>query len=81
MTIHEFNLPVNFNGEQFTNESQAKDVYVRENTLFVESEKTRAELELLLKNHKPKPVTEPTVAQKLTSVGLSIDDLKVALGL
>jgi hypothetical protein len=29
----------------------------------------------------PTPTPEPTVAQKLESVGLSIDDLKAALGL
>lgn len=81
MTIHEFNLPVNFNGQQFTDESKAADVYVRENTLFVESDKSKSELQLLLDNHKAQPAAEPTVAEKLTSVGLSIDDLKAALGL
>jgi hypothetical protein len=29
----------------------------------------------------PTPKPEPTIAEKLASVGLSIDDLKVALGL
>jgi hypothetical protein len=29
----------------------------------------------------PKPIVEPTVEEKLASVGLSIDDLKSALGL
>lgn len=40
---------------------------------------TKAEIEQAIAN--PLPEIEPTVEQKLASVGLSIDDLKVALGL
>jgi len=29
----------------------------------------------------PRPKTEPTIAEKLASVGLNVDDLKTALGL
>jgi hypothetical protein len=39
---------------------------------------TLAEVEAEIAN--PTPTPEPTVAQKLASVGLSIDDLKAALG-
>ena len=42
-------------------------------------EEILAEIDRLIAN--PKPVTEPTVEEKLASVGLSIDDLKAALGL
>lgn len=42
---------------------------------------SKEELEAAIAAHKAKPVAEPTVAEKLTSVGLSIDDLKAALGL
>ena len=30
--------------------------------------------------HKAKPIQPPTIAEKLAAVGLSIDDLKAALG-
>ena len=40
---------------------------------------TMAEIELAISNPIPKP--EPTIADKLASVGLSVADLKIALGL
>ena len=39
---------------------------------------TLAEIEAEIAN--PTPIPEPTVSDKLASVGLSIDDLKAALG-
>lgn len=41
--------------------------------------KTKAEIEAAIAN--PLPDKEPTVAEKLASVGLDLDDLKAALGL
>lgn len=41
--------------------------------------KTEAEIKAAIANLLPEP--EPTVAEKLASVGLSVTDLKVALGL
>ena len=41
--------------------------------------KTEAEIKAAIANPLSEP--EPTIADKLASVGLSIDDLKVALGL
>ena len=40
---------------------------------------TKAEIETAIANPLPEP--EPTVADKLASVGLNLDDLKEALGL
>jgi hypothetical protein len=40
---------------------------------------TLSEVETEIAN--PTPIPEPTVAQKLQSVGLTVDDLKAALGL
>ena len=42
---------------------------------------TQSELEVAVEAHIALPEPEPTVEQKLASVGLSIDDLKSALGL
>jgi hypothetical protein len=44
-----------------------------------QSKPTNAEIEHAIANPLPEP--ELTVSEKLASVGLSIDDLKVALGL
>jgi hypothetical protein len=41
--------------------------------------KTEAEVKAAIANPLPEP--EPTIADKLASVGLSVTDLKVALGL
>jgi hypothetical protein len=41
--------------------------------------KTEAEIKAAIAN--PLPDQEPTIADKLASVGLSVDDLKAALGL
>ena len=80
MSLHEFPLPIAFNGEQFINESKANDVFVRDNVLFIDSGKSKDELKSFLDAHNPKPV-ETSIAEKLASVGLSVDDLKAALGL
>ncbi len=81
MTIHQFQLPANLNGEQLAAETSASNLYVLDNQLVIESEKSKDELIEIIKNHQPIPSQEPTIEQKLQSVGLSIDDLKVALGL
>lgn len=44
-------------------------------------ELTEDELKTAIEAHIAQPQTEPTVVEKLASVGLSIDDLKDALGL
>ena len=44
-----------------------------------QSKPTMAEIKAAISN--PLPELEPTVTEKLASVGLSVDDLKAALGL
>lgn len=47
-----------------------------------DTEQTKPEWdEVLAEINNPTPKTEPTVSEKLASVGLSLDDLKAALGL
>lgn len=48
---------------------------------FLIGDATEQELLAAFAAHNPAPPVEPTVTEKLASVGLSIDDLKVALGL
>jgi hypothetical protein len=42
---------------------------------------TEAELEAAIKAHTAVPIAQPTIIEKLASVGLSVDDLKLALGI
>ena len=42
---------------------------------------TQSELEAAIKNHIAKPEPQPTIEEKLASVGLTIGDLKTALGI
>ena len=51
------------------------------NEFYLSGNATEAELLAAFAAHNPTPPTEPTVAEKLASVGLSVADLKEALGL
>jgi hypothetical protein len=53
---------------------------IRDGELYVVGECTLEEAKAALAAHNPPAPTEPTVAEKLASVGLLIDDLKAALG-
>ena len=81
MNFHEFDIPTFINGAQLKAELGCNDVYILEDKLVIVGELTKAEAAAGLKTHKEKPKVEPTINEKLASVGLSIDDLKVALGI
>lgn len=58
------------------------DLYTKsDGNLYINGCKTQKEAEELLAAHNPIEVLEPSVNEKLASVGLSIDDLKEALGI
>ena len=48
---------------------------------FLAGDATEQELLAAFAAHNPPAPAEPTVAEKLASVGLSLDDLRAALGL
>jgi hypothetical protein len=48
---------------------------------FLAGDATESELLAALEAHNPTPPQELSVADKLASVGLSLDDLKAALGI
>ena len=86
-----FDLPTNFNGEQFCEELKNASISIENKTdlyatsdgvlwLNIETKDTQKAQDVL-NAHIPQPVAEPTVAEKLASVGLNLDDLKAALGL
>lgn len=81
MTIYTFPIPAKLNGNQLQSELGAESVYLADQDLVIKSDKTQAEIESIIKAHQPVEPKEQTIADKLASVGVSIDDLKVALGL
>lgn len=87
-----FDKPKNLNGEQLLDELAAIGIVLDKFTQppFIDGDgdfwldidtKDTAKAQEVLDAHKPKPRPEPTVAEKLASVGLSLPDLKAALGL
>jgi hypothetical protein len=55
--------------------------FMRDSQYFLSGDATEKELLDAFAAHNPALPTEPTVIEKLASVGLSVADLKVALGL
>lgn len=85
-----FEKPANFDGVQFCEELEAVGVLIDKNTsplvdnngdfwLDIDAKDT-AKAQEVLDAHIPKPRPEPTIAEKLASVGLSLDELRAALG-
>lgn len=57
------------------------NLFTKDNEFYVSGCNSQAEADAAIAAHNPPAPTEPTVQEKLASVGLSVDDLKVALGL
>lgn len=69
------------NTEQLSEELNGVAVTLVDNKLRFVGDITEAQAEAALDVHTPQINPEPTIAEKLASVGLSVDDLKSALGL
>lgn len=80
METHSFAIPSELNGDQLQIETGAESVRVVGDELLIVSDKSKAAIAAIVAAHVPVPPAQPTVAEKLASVGLSIDDLKAALG-
>ena len=87
-----FNKPQNVNGTQLRNELNAAGVTISYDEFSVEIDNNALLLNILeLDKEKAASIVaahngttvapEPTIEDKLASVGLSVDDLKAALGL
>ena len=70
------NKPVN--STIFKNETGC-NLFIRGEDWFVSGDVTAEQAQALLDAHNPPTPTEPTIADKLASVGLSIEELKSAL--
>lgn len=81
MKTHTFLIPANLNGEQLREELNAEMVYINEDLLYVVGELTESQAKAGIAAHVPVMPKEPTLDEKLASVGLSVADLKEALGL
>ena len=86
-----FDLPTNFNGAQFCQELENSGIVVdnkadmwatSEGVLWLNIDtKDTQKAQDVLNAHIPQPKPEPTIEDKLASVGLTLPDLKAALGL
>ena len=81
MKFYEFPIPAELNGEQLKAELGCDEVYIRDNNLIIGGDVTEAQAKAAIAAHKAVKPAEPTINEKLASVGLSVDDLKAALGL
>ena len=84
----QFTKPQNLNGAELLNELKAAGVTAKTptidgNTFWLDldaSDKAKAQ-PIVAAHNGTMVAAEPNVTQKLASVGLSVDDLKAALGL
>jgi hypothetical protein len=81
VNFYEFDIPAELNGEQLKAELDCNEVYIRGNKLIIGGELTEDQAKAGIQAHVPIAPIEPSVAEKLANVGLSISDLKAALGL
>ena len=65
------------NSDIFAQENPGLSLFMRDNKLIVAGAESQEEAQSLLDAHT---VKEPTIDEKLASVGLSIEELKAALG-
>jgi len=70
-----------FNSRIFSEQNPDKDLFSLNGELYISGCANQSEADALIAAHNPTEPTEPTVSEKLASVGLSISDLKAALGL
>jgi hypothetical protein len=76
----ELNLTKKINGDQLCEEIGAQDLYVANDKIIINGDVSKDFAQLKLDAHIPLPKPEPTIADKLASVGLSLEELKAALG-
>lgn len=81
MNFYEFEIPKQLNGEQLKVELNCNEVYIANDKLIIGGDLTQEQAAAGLATHNPLAPQETTIEEKLAIVGLSIDDLKAALGL
>ena len=80
--MNEFNIPNKpLSTDKFAEENPGFSLFQIGDKLFISGDCSQVEAQAMLDAHNPSASTEPTVEEKLASVGLNLDDLKAALGL
>lgn len=77
---HIFTIPKKALNTNIFNAETGWDLFIRDGELIISGECTKEQAKAALDAHDG-TVPEPTINEKLASVGLSIDDLKAALGI
>ena len=77
---HTFAIPNKATSSNIFKDETGFDMYIRDGLIVIAGELNEVKAKELLDAHDG-TTPEPTIAEKLASVGLSIDDLKAALGL
>lgn len=80
MNLHEFDASIVINHFQLKEELGCDSIYICNGKLCIKGNLTLEEATAGLAAHKPLPMPVPTVAEKLASVGLTLEELKAALG-
>lgn len=78
---HKMNKPNKPLHSTIFKEETGFELYTIGEDLFISGDCTKAQAEAALAAHNPPAPTEPTVADKLSAAGLSVDELKAVLGL
>ena len=85
-----FNKPINLNGTELVNQLNAAGIAVNNlpevdgnNDLWLDmSEADKAKAKLIVAEHNGTTIApEPTIQDKLANAGITLDELKTALGL
>lgn len=75
------NKPTKYADSSLFNLETGFGYFQRDNEFYLAGDATEEELLAAFEAHNPTPPAEPTITEKLASVGLSVDELKSALGL
>lgn len=67
------------NSKIFAQENTGCELYQIGDDLWISGVNSQEEAQALLDAHNPPAPAEPTIADKLASVGLSLDELKAAI--
>jgi hypothetical protein len=76
---HKFEIPSKLLMADIFKKETGFDLFILDNDLILAGDCTREEAEAALSAHNPPEPTPPTLAEKLASVGLSLEELKAAL--
>ena len=78
---HKIEKPSKFVDSLIFKDETGCDLFIRDENWYISGEITAEQAQNLLDNHNPQKPQEQSVLEKLNTLGLTVDDLKAALGL